>query len=106
MRFRLDRELRLRVTASTLGAALFLALALAASPQLHARLHHDSGAASHECAVTLITTGSYEHSVPPVVLLPPEPAAYFATVPAYKTAWVGAAFLGASIFEHAPPAIS
>ncbi len=43
--------------------ALFCALAvwglglLAASPQLHASLHHDAGQADHECVVTLFSHG-------------------------------------------------
>jgi hypothetical protein len=106
MRFRLNRASSFRIIASTLVASLFLALALAASPQLHAFVHHDSGAANHECAVTLISSGSYTHSVPPVVLVAPQPAVQFATIPAFKLVWVETLFLHASIFEHAPPVAS
>jgi hypothetical protein len=39
-------------------AALVVLLAvLAASPGLHERLHHDAGAADHECAITLFLHG-------------------------------------------------
>lgn len=106
MRFPLRREVGFQITASAVFVALLLALALAASPQLHARLHADSSAVNHECAATLIASGSYDHPAPPVVLLNPQPATAYATIPAFKVVWVEAAFLGASVFEHAPPIVS
>jgi hypothetical protein len=104
MRCLLSRETILRVTASVLAGALLLVLALAASPALHAQLH--SGPATHECAVTLVASGSYEHSAAPMVFTPPQAVDQFATIPSLKAVWVAAPFLGASIFEHAPPALS
>jgi hypothetical protein len=87
-------------------AAIAFALALAVSPQLHERIHRDAAQAGHECAVTLIATGKYEHApVLPLIILP-EPAILFAIIPALNPVWVPAPFLDASIFEHAPPALS
>jgi hypothetical protein len=79
---------------------------LAASPQLHARFHADAGSSSHECAVTLIASGKYEQADAPPVLCAPQPAVVFEKIPALAPVWVAAPFLRASIFEHAPPALS
>jgi hypothetical protein len=98
-----DQNLRLFVT-SGLFASFFLALAFAVAPQLHERIHPDAAAAQHECAVTLIASGKYQQSDAPVLVSAPQPAAQFAKIPALHPVWVAAPFLGASIFEHAPPA--
>ena len=94
------------IVASGLLSALLLAVGLAVSPQLHARFHSDADSPNHECAVTLIASGSYEHSAAPVVVLAPQPADHVATIATFTSVWVAAPFLGASIFEHAPPALS
>jgi hypothetical protein len=92
--------------ASALGASILLALTFAVAPQLHERIHRDATATQHECAVTLIASGKYEHSdVPPLVIVP-QPAAQFSKIPALNPIWVAAPFLGACVFEHAPPALS
>jgi hypothetical protein len=98
-------KLRVIIAGGLLSAFLF-ALALAASPQLHARLHADAGSPSHECAVTLIASGKYEQADAPPVFGLPQPAVVFEKIPALAPDWVAAPFLGASIFEHAPPALS
>jgi hypothetical protein len=101
----IPRTTRSLIASALLGALLF-AIALSAAPRLHAWIHPDSDAPNHECAVTLIASGSYEHSAAPVVLTLAQPASYFATIPTLKIVWVAAPFLSASIFEHAPPALS
>ena len=85
-------------------AAFLFASALAVSPQLHEKLHKPS--ANHECVVTLIASGKYEHSAAPPLVFAPQPAVSFSKIPALHPIWVAAPFLGASIFEHAPPALS
>jgi multisubunit Na+/H+ antiporter MnhG subunit len=91
-----------RVTsAAAFLAALLFAIALSAAPQLHERLHADSAAASHECAVTLFATGNCEHATAAPVLvrriaLPLENVVAFAP----KFACAPRLF---SILEHAPP---
>ncbi len=102
----LTRETTLGAIAVALIGSLLLALTLAAAPRLHARLHAKGSAANHECAVTLIASGNYEHSAAPIVFAPPQPSKQFGTVPSLKAIWVAAPFLGASIFEHAPPVVS
>jgi len=93
------------VAATLIGAFLF-ALSLAADPQLHAWVHPDSQAPHHECAVTLIASGSFEHCAAPVMVMVPQPAQHFATIPTFTVVWVAAAFSSSAIFEHAPPALS
>src|SRR2546428_13466278 len=79
-------------------------LALSASPQMHVRVHADANGAEHTCAVTLITSGSYNHSAHVPLVSAPIPAVRFSKIPALNPLWIPSPFLGASIFEHAPPA--
>ena len=72
----------------------------------HARFHADSGSPDHECAVTLIATGKYEQADAPPVVVVPQLAVVFEDIPSFAPAWVASSFLGARIFEHAPPALS
>lgn len=83
---------------SLIGAFLF-AIALAASPQLHDRIHGD---APHDCAVSLIASGNYEHSTPPVPIVRPVAFEQFDVVNC-QAVFVRSLFIGASILEHAPP---
>ena len=85
-------------------ASFLWALALGASPQLHARVHPDANRAEHSCAVTMIASGNYEHATQVPLVSAPAPAIQFSKVLALTPQWVESPFLGASIFEHAPPA--
>jgi len=96
---------RLLVTGG-LFATLFLALLLAVAPRSHERVHQDAKADHHECAVTLIATGKYERNDAPVLVSLPQPPVQWGKIPSFRTVWVAAPFLGACIFEHAPPALS
>ena len=100
------REKACRILTGGLLAAFLFALGLAASPQLHARFHPDADSPSHECAVTLIAAGKYEQADAPPSVTAPQPAVVFEKIPALAPVWVAAPFLGARIFEHAPPALS
>jgi len=97
------RNFRLVIT-SGIFASLFLALIFAVAPQLHERIHPDTATSQHECAVTLIASGKYQQSDAPVLVSAPQPAVQFSKIPALQSVWVPAPFLGACIFEHAPPA--
>jgi hypothetical protein len=99
------RNFRLFVTAG-MFASLFLALVFAVAPQLHDRIHHDAATSQHECAVTLVASGKYQQNDAPVLVSTPEPVVQFSKTPALQSVWVPAPFLGACIFEHAPPALS
>jgi hypothetical protein len=89
-------------------AVLFVAfswtLLASISPRLHARIHADALRADHVCAITLIASGSYEHGAQPPLVIVPLPAVEFSKIPALTPCWVQSPFLGAHIFEHAPPA--
>ena len=96
--------LRAFVAAGCIGA-LILALVLSAVPQLHEELHAVSGAANHECAVTLLTSGNYQHT--PVIEISVAPAPRPTTfVHAFADFQLVSAHLEFSLLEHAPPAIS
>ena len=86
------------------SAAFLWALALSASPQLHQRVHKDANRVEHNCAATMIASGSYNHAAHPPLLSGPVPVIHFSKIPALTPRWVESPFLGACIFEHAPPA--
>jgi hypothetical protein len=92
--------------AAFVSAAFLWALALSDAPQLHEGLHPDANSGEHTCAVTFIASGSYDHSAHAPLITEPVPTAQFSKVPALRPQWVQSPFLGASIFEHAPPANS
>jgi hypothetical protein len=85
------------------SAAFLWALTLSVSPQLHMRVHPDANRVEHTCAVTFITSGNYNHSVHVPLVSAPAPVIQFSKIPALTPQWVESPFLGASIFEHAPP---
>lgn len=79
-------------------------LALSAAPRLHERLHQMQGA-EHNCAVTLLSSGSCDHTVGNAItiapqLLRPEFAFSQNHFPSI------ALRLEFSLLEHAPPALS
>jgi hypothetical protein len=90
--------------AAFVSAAFLCALALSASPQLHQRVHTDANRVEHTCAVTMLASGSYDHAAHPPLVTAPIPAHQFSKIPALIPRWVQSPFLGACIFEHAPPA--
>jgi hypothetical protein len=92
-----------RYVATLVSAAFFWTLLLSVSPQLHARIHPDGNRTEHICAVTLIATGSYDHAAPPLVVSQPQFTPRFSEIAAPGSSWVQPLFLGAHIFEHAPP---
>ncbi len=98
-------NLRLLVTGG-LFASLFLALLLAVAPQSHENAHQDAATGHHECAVTLIALGKYQENDAPVLVSLPHPTVQWGKIPSFRTVWVATPFLGACIFEHAPPALS
>jgi hypothetical protein len=89
---------------SCVSLAFLWALALSASPQLHQRVHPDANRVEHNCAATMIASGSYNHAAHPPLVSAPIPAVQFSKIPALTPQWVESPFLGARIFEHAPPA--
>ena len=92
--------------AALVSVAFLLALALSASPQLHQRVHKDANRVEHNCAATMIASGSYDHAAHAPLVSAPIPAVQFSKIPTLTPCWVQSLFLGAHIFEHAPPALS
>ena len=95
-----------KIAALGIVSAFLFTIALAVAPQLHERIHADAAGSQHECAVTLIASGKYQQSDAPVLVSAAQPAVQCSKLPALNPICVPAPFLGASIFEHAPPAIS
>jgi hypothetical protein len=88
--------------ATILSAIFVWALALAVSPQLHERIHHDT-TAEHVCAATLIASGNYVHSTTPPPLVRPEQLQQFGEPKLAASEFVASAFLIGAVLEHAPP---
>jgi hypothetical protein len=87
-------------------AALLLAFALSVLPHWHELLHSDAKAPRHECAVTLVNSGTHHQPAPAPLVTAPVPALQLSFVPALHPVWVASPFVGARIFEHAPPAFA
>lgn len=92
------------VFAALLFAAIALALGLAAAPQLHDQLHHHSPA-THQCAVTLFSSGSVENTACEPAATAQQPAPLLHILPIVMGPRV-VARIPASLLEHAPPAQS
>lgn len=90
------------ITGLLLGAAIVLMLGLSVAPNLHERLH-PAGASLHECAVTLIVSGSCHHSAAAPLRIAPATAVQFSRILVLNPVWVESPFLGARVLEHAPP---
>jgi hypothetical protein len=88
-----------------LSAGFLWALLLGAFPQLHQCVHSDADRADHNCAATMIASGSYDHAAHTPLVSAPVAALQFSKIPALTPSWVQSPFLGACIFEHAPPAL-
>jgi hypothetical protein len=94
------------LVAAVLFAALSWTLLVSVSPQLHTRIHADANVTDHVCAITLIASGSYEHSAQPPLISAPQFNVRFPSNAALTFTWVKPLFLSAHIFAHAPPAYS
>src|SRR5437879_12945517 len=86
------------------SSAFLWALALSASPQSHQRVHKDANRVEHNCAATMIASGSYNHAAHPPMVSEPVPVVQFSKIPALTSCWVQSPFLGACIIEHTQPA--
>jgi hypothetical protein len=92
-------------TVLVLATAIVLMLGLSVEPNLHERLHPAS-ASLHECAVTLITSGSCHYGAVAPPLIAPTTALHLSKIPVLNPHWVESPFLAARVFEHAPPRYS
>ena len=92
--------------AAAAAVAFLWAAALSVSPALHQRVHSDAKLVDHSCAVTFVRSGSYDHPATALPSVAPNLPKEFATLPELVSSWVRSPFLGAAIFEHAPPYFS
>jgi len=92
-------------TVLVLATAIVLMLGLSVAPNLHERLH-PTAASLHECAVTLIVSGSCHHGAAAPLMIAPAIALQFSRILVLNSVWVESPFLGARVLEHAPPAHS
>jgi len=93
------------IVAAFVSVGFLWTLALSASPQLHQRVHPDANRADHNCAATMIASGNYDHASHPPLVSADALVPQFSKIPALTPCWVQSPFLGACIFEHAPPAL-
>jgi hypothetical protein len=93
------------ITVLVLSVTIVLMLGLSVAPNLHERLHTTTSAI-HECAVTLIASGSCHYNTGAPLMIPPTMAFHPSKTPALSPQWVESPFLVARIFEHAPPVAS
>lgn len=84
-------------------ATFGFSIAVATSPGLHVWIHSDANKTEHTCAATLIGSGSYQHTAAAPVVTSFAAASQFSLVDSFGPQVVESIFLGASIFEHAPP---
>lgn len=86
-------------------AGFVLALLMAASPELHERLHHEAGEAEHTCLAATFESGGCDDAVPAPAL-----SAFVAMLlevaPTLHAQRSGSLFLAGCVFEHAPPFVS
>ena len=92
--------------ASWICVALLSAFALSVLPHWHELLHSDATRSQHECVVTLVSSGTHHEPAPVPIVVAPVPALHLSFVPALHPVWVASPFVGARIFEHAPPAFA
>ncbi len=89
--------------AATLFCAVALAIGLSDAPQLHKWLHNAGDRPNHECAATLLSSGSMEQSACAPLTAEPQRVP---SVPAFPSRGFPRviATLRFSLLEHAPPA--
>jgi hypothetical protein len=92
------------LVAAVLFAAFSWTLLVGISPRLHGWIHADANRSDHVCAITLITSGSYEHAGQPQLISAPHFDVWFTAAASLIPIWVKPLFLHAHIFAHAPPA--
>jgi hypothetical protein len=90
---------------SLVTAAFVWTLVLAVSPQLHERIHPDSNRVNHTCAITLVASGSCNHSPAPLLISAPAPTIESSQPLELNSVWIQSIFLRAHLFAHAPPAL-
>jgi hypothetical protein len=101
-RIRQFRMLQLFVTVIVM-LQLIAAQVMAASGELHCKLHDHADDAEHQCVVTMMLSGGYDSVAPGIVPVEfvPEPPPWVANVP--HVADSVPAHLVGGVMAHAPP---
>ncbi len=91
--------------AATLFCAVALAIGLSDAPQLHKWLHNAGDRPNHECAATLLSSGSKEHSDCAPAFSAPQS---LPSIAAFRSEHIQPADPALEFYrlEHAPPALS
>jgi len=102
------RRLLHLAVAFCVGAHLLMAMAMAASPELHRYFHSDADGEDHECVVTHLNKGDLHDGAPTILVtlgqaLPTNELGRTATA---ESVWVAPLFLKNGVLEHAPPLVS
>src|SRR5438270_8594511 len=92
-----------RCVAALAMAAFLWTLALSVSPHWHERVHANQSSGDHTCAVTFVSSGTYDHSPLSAVADVGPFAHQFSSAPELVRSGVASPFLISSIFEHGPP---
>jgi hypothetical protein len=99
-----DRRASLAGTAFAVLLALFWALTLAASPDLHERVHPDANHAGHDCGATLFLSGAAGPVLVAVVFSLDPPRLPLVRLAALPRSVVGAVRpTDRAVLEHGPP---
>ena len=85
-----------------------MAMAMAASSELHRYFHSDADGEDHECVVTHLNKGDLHDGAPTILVtlgqaLPTNDLGRTATA---ESVWVAPLFLKNGVLEHAPPLVS
>jgi hypothetical protein len=90
--------------AALLFCSVALSAGLSAAPQLHEWLHKVDQTSAHECAATLLSSGSWETAGGEPPTTPPSAVLLAAIFPASSVPL--RARVEFSVLEHAPPALT
>ncbi len=99
------RRLLHLAVAFCVGAHLLMAMAMAASPELHQYIHGEADHEDHECVVTHLIKGDLHDGAPtPIITVGLDlPIVELRSVAASDSVWVAPLFLKNGVLEHAPP---
>jgi hypothetical protein len=93
------------VVAALAFAAVVFAIGLSSAPQLHDALHGGSHGVTHQCAATLLSSGSVDCApCAPLSTRPVVPPPVVAVAPVAVPGFV--ALRAFARLEHAPPSVS
>ncbi len=103
----LPKRLLLQAVAFCVAAHLLLAMAMAASPELHHYFHGDADHDDHECVVTHLIKGNLHDGTPsPVLTVGLDlPLLELRSAAVSDPVWVAPLFLKNGVLEHAPPVL-